>query len=130
MRRWSRGRKIAALVIAVLAVAVLPQTLRLLAWRRAVVREAALPPGGLLLDAASGTGDIAAEALRQVAGLRAVGADFAVEMMRVGRRRASPEREQPQGLEAPLPPATGQCPWTGRWPWRTDRPATARTWYI
>jgi demethylmenaquinone methyltransferase/2-methoxy-6-polyprenyl-1,4-benzoquinol methylase len=58
------------------------------AWRRAVVREASLPEGGLLLDAASGTGDIAFEALRQVAGLRAVGADFAVEMMRVGRRRA------------------------------------------
>ncbi len=57
------------------------------AWRRAAVREAALPEGGLLLDAASGTGDIAFEALRQVAGLRAVGADFAVEMMRVGRKR-------------------------------------------
>ena len=35
------------------------------AWRRAVVRAAALPPGGRLLDLASGTGDIALEALRQ-----------------------------------------------------------------
>lgn len=57
------------------------------AWRRAVVRAAALPSGGRLLDLASGTGDIALEALREDPGLRVVAADFSLEMMRVGRRR-------------------------------------------
>lgn len=57
------------------------------AWRRTVVRETALSGGEILLDVASGTGDIAFEALREIAGLRAVGADFATEMMRVGRER-------------------------------------------
>jgi len=56
-------------------------------WRRAVVQAAALPAGGRLLDLASGTGDIALEALRQVAGTRVTAADFSLEMMRVGRRR-------------------------------------------
>jgi len=58
------------------------------AWRRAVVRAAALPPGGRLLDLASGTGDIALEALREDPGARVTAADFSLEMMRVGRRRS------------------------------------------
>ncbi len=57
------------------------------AWRRAVVRAAALPPGGRLLDLASGTGDIALEALRQDSGTRVTAADFSIGMMRVGRQR-------------------------------------------
>jgi demethylmenaquinone methyltransferase/2-methoxy-6-polyprenyl-1,4-benzoquinol methylase len=57
------------------------------AWRRAVVRAAALPPGGLLLDLASGTGDIALEAMRHDPTLRVTAADFSLAMMRVGRRR-------------------------------------------
>ena len=51
------------------------------AWRRLAVGEAALPAGGRLLDAATGTGDIALEALRRTEGLTAVGADFSLEMM-------------------------------------------------
>lgn len=62
------------------------------AWRRAVLREAALPRGGALLDLASGTGDIALEALRQDPTLRVTAADFSLEMMRVGRGRAGGER--------------------------------------
>jgi demethylmenaquinone methyltransferase/2-methoxy-6-polyprenyl-1,4-benzoquinol methylase len=61
-------------------------------WRRAVVRAAALPAGGRLLDLASGTGDIALEALRQDPGARVTAADFSLEMMRVGRRRPGGER--------------------------------------
>jgi demethylmenaquinone methyltransferase/2-methoxy-6-polyprenyl-1,4-benzoquinol methylase len=56
-------------------------------WRRAVVLAAALPAGGRLLDLASGTGDIALEALRLDPGARVTAADFSLEMMRVGRRR-------------------------------------------
>ena len=62
------------------------------AWRRAVVLAAALPAGGRLLDLASGTGDIALEALRLVAGVRVTAADFSLEMIRIGRRRPGGDR--------------------------------------
>lgn len=56
-------------------------------WRRYVIRKAKLPRGGLLLDLATGTGDIAFEALRQVESARVVGADFTPGIMQVGRAR-------------------------------------------
>lgn len=56
-------------------------------WRRIVVERAALPPQGSLLDIAAGTGDIAFEALKSAPGARVVGADFALGMMQVGKRR-------------------------------------------
>ncbi|MFQ5612362.1 MAG: ubiquinone/menaquinone biosynthesis methyltransferase [Anaerolineae bacterium] len=59
------------------------------AWRRLLVREAQLPPEGRFLDIATGTGDIAFEALRQRPGLAlVVGADFTLPMVAVGRARA------------------------------------------
>ncbi len=61
------------------------------AWRRLVVDEARLPPGGWLLDIATGTGDIALEALRRDGSLRAVGADFSLEMMQRGRGKPGAE---------------------------------------
>ena len=57
-------------------------------WRRLAVEAASLPPDGKLLDIATGTGDIAFEALKAAPCSQAVGADFALGMMRVGRRRA------------------------------------------
>lgn len=57
-----------------------------LRWRRHVIRQAQLPPGGRLLDIATGTGDIAYEGLRQHPGIQAVGGDFTIEMMQVGKR--------------------------------------------
>ena len=57
-------------------------------WRRLVVKKAALPPQGSLLDIATGTGDIAFEALKAAPAAQVVGADFALGMMRVGQRRA------------------------------------------
>ena len=60
-------------------------------WRRYAVRQAAAPPGGRLLDAGAGTGDIALEALHRNGGLTVVGADFTPGMMRVGRRRPGGE---------------------------------------
>ena len=56
-------------------------------WRRFVAAVADLPPAGRLLDIATGTGDIAFEALKLSPGAQAVGADFALAMMRVGKRR-------------------------------------------
>ncbi len=64
------------------------------AWRRAVVALCALPPGGRLLDVATGTGDLAFEALRRApAGppgtgpARVVGLDLARAMMLRGRSK-------------------------------------------
>ncbi len=59
-------------------------------WRRLVIEAANLPPHGRLLDIATGTGDLAFEALRchpQL--LLAVGADFTLPMMQVGQNRAN-----------------------------------------
>jgi demethylmenaquinone methyltransferase/2-methoxy-6-polyprenyl-1,4-benzoquinol methylase len=57
-------------------------------WRRFVVDKAQLPNSGKLLDLATGTGDIAFEALKQTPSAQVVGADFALQMMIVGQRQA------------------------------------------
>jgi demethylmenaquinone methyltransferase/2-methoxy-6-polyprenyl-1,4-benzoquinol methylase len=59
-------------------------------WRRHVISQSRLPPGGRLLDIATGTGDIALEGLRQSPQIQAVGGDFTIEMMRAGA--ADPKR--------------------------------------
>ena len=56
-------------------------------WRRFVAEAAELPANGRLLDLATGTGDIAFEALKLSPGVQVLGADFALEMMRVGQSR-------------------------------------------
>jgi demethylmenaquinone methyltransferase/2-methoxy-6-polyprenyl-1,4-benzoquinol methylase len=70
------------------------------AWRRLVIREAQLPRGGILLDLATGTGDIALEALRHDGDLRTVGADFSLEMMLRGRGKPGAERIRWTGADA------------------------------
>jgi demethylmenaquinone methyltransferase/2-methoxy-6-polyprenyl-1,4-benzoquinol methylase len=54
-------------------------------WRRHVIQQAHLPNGGRLLDIATGTGDIAHEGLEQHPDITAVGGDFTIEMMQVGK---------------------------------------------
>lgn len=54
---------------------------------RRTVARANVPQGGRVLDLATGTGDIALEVLRQHPDATVVGADFAPEMMEVGRAR-------------------------------------------
>ena len=79
------------------------------AWRRQAVSAAALPPGGLLLDAGSGTGDIALEALRRDSTLRVMAVDFSTQMMQMGRRRPGGQRIfwcHTDALELPFPDAT------------------------
>jgi demethylmenaquinone methyltransferase/2-methoxy-6-polyprenyl-1,4-benzoquinol methylase len=58
-------------------------------WRRIVVRMADLPPGGALLDVATGTGDIALEALHRRPDVRAVGVDFTRAMLHIGQARGN-----------------------------------------
>lgn len=61
-----------------------------LRWRRYVIDQANLPPNGRLLDIATGTGDIAYEAVSRDPTVQAVGGDFTIEMMQAGKRY--PER--------------------------------------
>ena len=67
-------------------------------WRRVTIQEAHLPAGGKLLDIATGTGEIAQEGLRQHPDILAVGGDFVVEMMQVGRQ--NPKRSAIRWLAA------------------------------
>lgn len=62
------------------------------AWRDYVLKLADLPKGGRLLDVATGTGDIALQALAKDADLNVVGADFSVPMMLLGRQRKGGEK--------------------------------------
>jgi demethylmenaquinone methyltransferase / 2-methoxy-6-polyprenyl-1,4-benzoquinol methylase len=54
------------------------------AWRGRLLRELRPAPGEVLLDLCAGTMDVAALAVRQVPGLRVVGADFSAGMLRRG----------------------------------------------
>lgn len=62
------------------------------AWRRHALEKAALPPGGSLLDIGAGTGGIALEAIRYDPSLRVSAADYTIQMIITGRRRAGAER--------------------------------------
>jgi demethylmenaquinone methyltransferase/2-methoxy-6-polyprenyl-1,4-benzoquinol methylase len=58
-------------------------------WRREAVRRILPERGGLHLDVATGTADVALEILLQKGeGARIVGVDISVEMMRIGRRKS------------------------------------------
>lgn len=57
-------------------------------WRRAAIRQLALPPRALVLDLATGTGDLAFAAGR--AGLRTVGCDFAPRMIEIAQAKVGP----------------------------------------
>ncbi|NUQ38575.1 MAG: ubiquinone/menaquinone biosynthesis methyltransferase [Caldilineales bacterium] len=78
-------------------------------WRRLVVAACALPPGGRLLDVATGTGDIALEALRLRPDIHVVGSDFTRAMMRVGQSKEGAGRipfVEADALRLPFPTAS------------------------
>lgn len=56
-------------------------------WRRLVARELNIPPDGMVLDVAAGTGDIARRVALVYPGSRVVALDFCVEMMQAGRNK-------------------------------------------
>ncbi|MCJ8501162.1 bifunctional demethylmenaquinone methyltransferase/2-methoxy-6-polyprenyl-1,4-benzoquinol methylase UbiE [Desulfatitalea alkaliphila] len=64
-------------------------------WRRALVAALGLNKGAVVLDVACGTADVPLEVVRQVGDrVRVVGADFAPQMLRLGRpkiKRAGPK---------------------------------------
>ncbi len=55
-------------------------------WRQEVIRRAAIPARGRILDLGAGTGDLSREAMRQAPGCRPLAADFTLAMMRAGQR--------------------------------------------
>jgi demethylmenaquinone methyltransferase / 2-methoxy-6-polyprenyl-1,4-benzoquinol methylase len=55
-------------------------------WRRFVIQKANIPRDGYVLDLATGTGDIAFEALHSEPTANVIGADFSLPMMHVGQR--------------------------------------------
>lgn len=69
-------------------------------WRRFVIQQANLPEQGKMLDLATGTGDIAFEALRAQPRLQVIGADFALPMMFVGQRNVHGNRVHWCGADA------------------------------
>lgn len=72
-------------------------------WRRLLIEKAHLPPHGHLLDIATGTGDIAFEALRQHPELeRVVAADFTLPMMHIGQQRWANQHPADPPTAAPL----------------------------
>lgn len=78
-------------------------------WRRFVVEKASLPPKGKLLDLATGTGDIAFEALKKTPSAQVIGADFALQMMVVGKRQPDGSKVGWAGADAlqlPFPDQT------------------------
>jgi demethylmenaquinone methyltransferase/2-methoxy-6-polyprenyl-1,4-benzoquinol methylase len=80
-----------------------------LKWRRFVVQQARLKAGDKLLDLATGTGDIAFEALKSVPSIQAVGGDFSLPMMLVGRDLPLGDRVGWTGADAlnlPFPDAS------------------------
>jgi len=62
------------------------------AWRRRVIQLAAVPPGGRLLDVATGTGDLLLAALEQDPTMQIAGLDFTLEMLRVGQAKLATAR--------------------------------------
>ncbi|MDO5633958.1 MAG: ubiquinone/menaquinone biosynthesis methyltransferase [Micrococcus sp.] len=59
---------------------------------RHTIARANIPDHARVLDLATGTGDLALEILRQHPSAEVVGADFAPEMMEVGRRRENGDK--------------------------------------
>ncbi len=71
-------------------------------WRRFLVSRVSVPPGGTVLDVATGTGAVAAELLRRH-DCRVVGIDQSPEMLAEARRRVGPQVELHQGRAESLP---------------------------
>lgn len=69
-------------------------------WRKYVIQQAKVPPHGRILDIATGTGDIAQEAIEQIPGVQAVGGDFTLEMMQAGKKYPKRQAIQWVGSDA------------------------------
>ncbi len=80
-----------------------------LRWRREAIRACALSGRARVLDVGTGTGDLAAEVLRQHPEALAVGCDFTLPMMRQGRTRPGRQRIHWVGGDALRLPFPDDC---------------------
>jgi demethylmenaquinone methyltransferase/2-methoxy-6-polyprenyl-1,4-benzoquinol methylase len=69
-------------------------------WRKFVVKQANLKAGNKMLDLATGTGDIAFEALKTAPNLQVVGGDFSLGMMIEGQKQPFGDQVQWSGTDA------------------------------
>lgn len=56
-------------------------------WRRALARSIRIPRGGIVLDLATGTAELAIEICSRRPGVRVAGLDFSPRMLAIGRRK-------------------------------------------
>jgi demethylmenaquinone methyltransferase/2-methoxy-6-polyprenyl-1,4-benzoquinol methylase len=75
-------------------------------WRREMIRQARLSSEERLLDLGSGTGDLAREAMKQVPAVRVIAADFALEMMQIGKKKGALNWCAADALSLPFPSGT------------------------
>lgn len=75
-------------------------------WRKRVIELARLNDNASLLDLGTGTGDLAQEALSAFPKARVVGADFTLEMMRVGRKNGPLDFSAADALRLPFGDST------------------------
>jgi demethylmenaquinone methyltransferase/2-methoxy-6-polyprenyl-1,4-benzoquinol methylase len=75
-------------------------------WRAVAVRLIKDWHPSLVLDVATGTGDLALAIRRNCTGARVVGADFCRPMLEVGRRKGLPELIVADGMNLPFSDAT------------------------
>jgi len=68
------------------------------AWRRYAVLQCRLPRNGRLLDVATGTGDMALQALRQVPGTTVIGIDLTPGMLQRAREKSVDTLDEPLPL--------------------------------
>jgi demethylmenaquinone methyltransferase/2-methoxy-6-polyprenyl-1,4-benzoquinol methylase len=58
-----------------------------ISWRRTLARSITVPPGGVVLDLATGTAELAMEICIRHPGARVTGLDFSPRMLAIGRRK-------------------------------------------
>ncbi len=75
-------------------------------WRKRVIELARLDDNASLLDLGTGTGDLAREALSAFPQARVVGADFTLEMMRVGQQAGRLDFAAADALRLPFDEST------------------------
>jgi ubiquinone/menaquinone biosynthesis methyltransferase len=75
------------------------------AWRRRLLSDLAPRAGEVLLDLCAGTMDVADLARRRTPGLRVVGADFSLQMLRRGVEKTALPASQADAMALPFRPA-------------------------
>ena len=75
------------------------------AWRRRLLSDLAPRAGEILLDLCAGTMDVADLARRRAPGLRVVGADFSLQMLRRGVEKTGLPASQADAIALPFRPA-------------------------